>query len=433
MELTSPQFWDALSPEELRNRSLDLATLVEITRDLAAEIDLDRILQTVAQEACKALHCERASVFQYDEKLQELFTRVATQLEIAEIRTSVNQGITGHVARTRKLTNVSDPARDPRWNSSVDLATGFRTHNILACPITSPHEHRLLGVLELINKEKGSFDWFDEQLVEAFSQHAAVALDRARLIHELKKRHAMQASLNVARQIQRDFMPTRLPQVDDYEMATWWFPNEAVGGDYCDVIAQRDGRTALIIADVSGHGLGPSLIMASVRAGLRALMLEHTAPEVLLRLLARSMAQDLRDGRFITMVFAALDSQAHTVEFANAGHAPALHYIPAQQRFCVLEATGVPLGVLDRPEYPQGPPLRMAVGDLVVLCTDGIVEAMDEHGEQFGLRRLQDIVAEQARAPVRELVRQVGAQVEAYYQGESPPDDLTILAVRRNA
>ncbi|QGJ72417.1 Protein serine phosphatase with GAF(S) sensor(S) [Planctomycetales bacterium 10988] len=432
MEFLIDSAREDLPPEELRRRLISLSTLVEVTRDLAGEIDLEKILASIAREACRGIGCERATVFQYEEDSKELVSKAFNALEIPEIRIKLSQGITGHVARTRKLANITDPANDSRWNGTFDDQTGFQTESILAVPILSPDESRLLGVLEMLNKHGGPFDAYDEALIQAFAQHAAVAFHRARLIYEVRRRSAMEMSLNVAREIQRSFMPNHLPEIPGYEVATWWFPNEAVGGDYCDVISLSDSRTALIIADVSGHGLGPSLIMASVRAGLRALLLDHSAPEILLGLLGHSMADDLRDGRFITMVLAALDPKKHNVEFANAGHSPAIHYDASEKQFRSLDATGMPLGVLDRPEYPQGPPIYLECGDLVVLCTDGIVEAMDEREEQFGLERLQQMIGQHAESPIDQLVKKIGREVEAHFVGENPPDDLTILAIRRN-
>lgn len=418
-------------PGELRQRLFALERLLEVTRRLAAEIELEKVLQIVTVEACKALNCDRASLYQYDRKREELYTTVVTELEIEEIRHSLDRGIAGHVARHRTVENIPDPPLDPRWNSRFDRETGYQTRSILAAPLTSPGGE-LLGVLQLLNKEEGPFNRYDEILLEAFSQHAAVALDRARLVHELKKQHENEVSLNVARDIQRGFMPQVVPDTQGYEIANWWFPNQAVGGDYCDVLPLLDGRTGLVIADVSGHGLGPSLIMASVRAALRALLLEHSSPEVLLSLLVQAMADDFGGGHFITMVMAALDPQQHTVEFANAGHAPAEHFSAATGKFTMLDATGMPLGILDDAEYPQGPVVRMEVGDLLVLCTDGIVEAMDERGEQFGYERMRAIIRQHAKAPIADLVRQIGKEVEAHYTGDSPPDDLTVLAARRN-
>src|SRR5207244_1751180 len=109
---------------------------------------------------------------------------------------------------------------------------------------------------------------------------------------------------------------------------------------------------------------------------LRALLLEHEAPDELLLLLARALADDLKN-LFITMVLVVLDPRGHRLEFANAGHGPAMLYSARTQQFTQLEATGMPLGVMPDAKYPAGPPLSVAAGDIVFLCTDGIVEATD--------------------------------------------------------
>jgi len=430
-ELLSSQIEPSLR-EDLDHLLGGVGRLLEVTSTLAAEIEPAKIRETITNEACRAVRCERASLYQYDPIRSELYTSYVTELEISEIRHGLESGITGHVARHRETVHVSDPHADRRWNATFDQQTGFRTRNILAVPVIAPRDGSLLGVLQLLNRIDRDFDEVDAELARAFSQHAAVALDRARLVEELRHRQTIQASLQLAREIQRGFMPTRLPNIPRYEIGTWWLPNEEIGGDYCDVIALKDGRTALTVADVSGHGLGPSLIMAAVRAALHALVLEHSAPEVLLNLLGRSIKTHLRHGRFITMVVATLDTEEDSVQYANAGHAPALHYQAVTGDILSLESTGMPLGVVDLPEYSQGWPIDLDAGDLIVLCTDGIVEAMDAQDKQFGLQRLEKLIRTGAKKPVQELVESVGREVEGHYQGQAPPDDLTILAIRRN-
>jgi phosphoserine phosphatase len=225
-------------------------------------------------------------------------------------------------------------------------------------------------------------------------------------------------------------MPSKLPAIDGYEVATWWFPNEAVGGDYCDVIPLASGAVVLTIADVSGHGLGPSLLMASVRAALRTLLLAHDSPQVLLEQLARALADDFEHGSFITMCLAKLAPATHELSFANAGHGPAL-LLKASGQFIDLESTGVPLGVVIPTDYPLGPTHTMQPGDLMLLATDGIVESFDKRGEQFGIERLKQLIVRLKGAPLQELVRSIGREVELHYVGDSPPDDLTLLALRR--
>jgi serine phosphatase RsbU (regulator of sigma subunit) len=405
-----------------------LNRLLEVTRVLASESDLAKILDAIAVEACKALECERAILYQFDAKRNVLF---ATAGIARELVVPLDTGIAGWVARHRTMANVADPPSDPHWDGAYDRATGFTTRSVLAVPLVAARDGRTLGVLELLNNDGGPFDSDDEALAFAFSQHAAASLDRARLIDELQRRRELDISLQAAREVQRRFMPSQMPAIPGYEVATWWFPNEAVGGDYCDVVALPTGETAICIADVSGHGLGPSLLMASVRASLRTLLAEHRSPQTLLERLALALAADFEYGSFITMFLTLLDPAKNSLQFANAGHGPALVYRAATGTFTELESTGVPLGVLIPADYPLGPAVGLEPGDMLVLTTDGIVEAMDQRGQQFGQDRLQSIIAKTHDQPLFEFVRNIGRQVELYYVGDSPPDDLTVVALRR--
>lgn len=421
---------DGLTTDQLKHRLEGLHRVLDATRGLAMEIDLSKILDLMVHAARLAVDCERASLFQYDPDTNELYSTSVTELEIAEIRLSADQGIAGDVVRQRKMVNVPDVRVDPRWNDRVDRETGFNTHTVLAAPLISPLDDRLLGVFVLLNNRGGPFDDFDEEMLELFSQHASIALDRARLVSELTRRRTVEAALKVARDIQRGFMPRKLPRVPGYEIAHWWFPHQAVGGDYCDVLEMNDGRLGLVVADVSGHGIGPSLIMASVRAALKALVREQTCTNSLLDHVNQALSVDLQDGRFITMIMAALDPQTHRVEFCNAGHSPALHYIHQEDKFLALPPSGTPLGVRDDP-YKQGEPFEMQQGDFLILCTDGIVEAVDEHDEPFGQARLEAVVRRHLDVPVDVLVKALGEAVTDHFHGESPPDDLTVLVLKR--
>jgi serine phosphatase RsbU (regulator of sigma subunit) len=405
-----------------------LNRLLAVTLALAEEVDTARILDRIVAEATGALHCDRAILYQFDAKRELLFASAGAA---SELMLRLDQGVPGFVARQRTLLNLAEPASDRRWDGTYDRLAGYQTRTVLAAPLVAPRDGRLLGVLEMLNNVGGPFDSDDEALALAFSQHAAAALDRARLLAEIRQRHELDASLSVAREVQRRFMPSQMPAIPGYEVATWWYPNEAVGGDYCDVIPLPSGELALCVADVSGHGLGPSLLMASVRAALRTLLRSESSPQVLLEKLADALADDFQHGSFITMILALVAPARHELKFANAGHGPALVRRAATGEFTVLESTGLPLGVVIPTSYPLGPAVTLAPGDLMVLTTDGIVEAFDQRGEQFGTDRLQRLITRLASAPIQEIVRGIGREVELHYVGDSPPDDLTVLALRR--
>ena len=299
---SSPPALDHDQPADwVRHRLVGLTKLMEITRRLAAQTELGPILEIITAGACQALECERASLFLYDEKRRELYTRVTTDLEIHEIRTSIDTGFNGWVGRNKRPLNVADPAGDERWNSSIDRQTGFQTRNILAAPLISPRDERLLGTLELLNKKSGqAFDQADENLLLAFAAHAAVSLERVELLENFKTTREIEISLEAARKLQAGFLPQRLPSIEGYELAAWWQPAQGVAGDYYDVVRLPDGRLALAVADVSGHGLGPSLIMASARAMLHVLSRTVSDPARILTLVNETLTPDLKLGRFVT-------------------------------------------------------------------------------------------------------------------------------------
>ena len=125
--------------------------------------------------------------------------------------------------------------------------------------------------MQLLNKHDGSFSQFDEQMIRAFAAHAATALERASLVADAQRSHELETAVNMGRRIQQSFLPRHLPKIPGYDLAAWWRPAESVSGDYYDVIPLPDGRLGLVVADVSGHGVGPSLLMASVRAMIHVL------------------------------------------------------------------------------------------------------------------------------------------------------------------
>jgi serine phosphatase RsbU (regulator of sigma subunit) len=410
------------------NSLAGLNRLLAVTHVLASEIETSAVLDTIVVEATHALACDRAILYQFDAKRNVLFASAGSSQSLV---LSIDQGLPGYVARTRELVNIPSVAGEARFDPTYDRELKYRTETVLAVPLVAARDGRLLGVLEMLNNRGGPFDQDDESLALALAQHAAAALDRARLIDEIHRRRELDASLSVAREVQRRFMPSQLPEIPHYEVATWWFPNEAVGGDYCDVVPTRDGQVALCIADVSGHGLGPSLLMASVRAALRTLLLTSRPIPDMMQCISQALAADFQHGMFVTMVLAMLDAEKNQLQFANAGHAPALHYKAVNGQFTDLDSTGLPLGVLEDSDCPLGPVIDLAPNDLIVLGTDGIVEAMDQRGSQFGVERLQQIICRLANAPLPELARSIGREVELHYVGDSPPDDLTVLALRR--
>jgi serine phosphatase RsbU (regulator of sigma subunit) len=333
------------------------------------------------------------------------------------------------------MVHIPDPYAHPLFRPEFDRRSGFRTRNILAAPLISWTDGQLLGVLYLLNKEGGNFTVADARLLDLFAAHAATALERALLAGHYEEKVQLLAALKVAQEVQAGFFPRRLPDVHGYDLAASSRSAEATGGDYYDVLALGPDRLGLVVADVCGHGLGPSLLMASLRALLRGLAPREPSPEALLSDLNESMYDDLVPRhRFITALYGVLVPSAHRFHFANAGHGPvALHVQAAGGIHSLAEddARGCPLGLLREP-YQACTPIDLAPGDLLVLGSDGLVETR-RGGECFGLGRVCDLLQRGRGRPLQALVEELFAETTAFHERQRPDDDLTLLLVRRHA
>ena len=415
----------------LKRRVDDLSSLLDLAKILAAQTDLDRLLDIITRAAWKHLRCERATLWLYDDEHQELYTRITTQLEVDEIRIPLSKGIAGHVARTRQIANIDDPKSDAHHDSSIDRTTGFVTRNILAGPLVNVVENKLVGVLQLLNKTDGSFDAYDEYLLEAFGSHAAIALGRAQLLDAYHKKKEIEVSLAIARDIQAELFPDTLPQIRGYESAGWSRPCDATGGDYYDAFDLGPDTIGLTVADVSGHGLGPSLLMASTRATLHGLLTGTHDPLDVVTKLDRILSHDLASGKFVTLIYAVLDAARHRLAYCSAGHGPVLHYRAASGVFHSLPSTGVPLGVFPDLGYEPGEPVQLEPGDLVLFATDGIVETVNPAQEQYGPERLQRLLARAADQSPAQIIEQVRQAVDEFRVRTPQADDLTLLLLKR--
>jgi serine phosphatase RsbU (regulator of sigma subunit) len=413
-----------------------LTRVLEITRHLAAEKNLDQLLSLIIHQARTAAGCERASLFLHDEERGELYTRQMTHPdEIKEIRLPLGQGIVGLVASSRQMVHIPDPYAHPLFRPEFDRKSGLRTRNILASPLISWNDGKLLGVLYLLNKEGGTFTVADARLLDLFAAHAATALERALLAAHYEEKVQLLAALKVAHEVQAGFFPRRLPEVPGYDLAASSRSAEATGGDYYDVLGLGPDRLGLVVADVCGHGLGPSLLMASLRALLRGLAPRAPSAEVLLTDLNDSMYDDLVPRhRFITALYGVLEPSAHRLHFANAGHGPVALHVRAAGGVVSLaedEARGCPLGLLHEP-YQACTPVDLAPGDLLVLGSDGLVETR-RGGECFGLERVCELLQRGRERPLQAVVEELFAETTAFHERQRPDDDLTLLLVRRRA
>ena len=265
-------------------------------------------------------------------------------------------------------------------------------------------------------------------------KHVKEAAEEA-TAHERSERQvqAMQFDLAVAREIQRGLLPTGSPELAGFDIVGMNRPAEQTGGDYFDWQPLPDGRLAVALADVSGHGIGPALVMAVCRAYARASAPMTSDPAALLTRLNQLLHGDLPSDRFITFALAVLDKDG-TVQLISAGHGPTLLYRPSSGESREFIGDGVPLGVTPNEEYGPTASLTLDAGDVLVLLTDGFFEwSRPSDDEPFGIPRLHEALRASAAGDAATILKSIDDSVRNFCNGSPQPDDMTAIVIKRVA
>src|SRR5579872_4458472 len=286
-----------------------------------------------------------------------------------------------------------------------------------------------LGVLYMDSKRPAAFSKLDRQILDALAADAASILDNARLVERERERQRMEQEINIARDIQQALLPRDFREFPHLAVSGINFPCLSVGGDYFDVFPMGDNRTAFLIADVSGKGLGAALLTTMLQGALSGMTL-GTDPARVFNHVNKFLCSHSEVGRYATMFFGVLDQDGR-LEYINAGHpSPFLvRHGVAQEPF---SEGSYPVGLVPEAEY-TALKIKLEPGDTLVLFSDGVTEAMDPDEQLFGVPRLREVLTGQTECPLDQLEKCILEAVENFARGASQADDLTLLIVRYRA
>ncbi len=265
----------------------------------------------------------------------------------------------------------------------------------------------------------------EDQLVMDYTR--CVCLDH--LSTEDKER--LEFELELSTKVQRALLPQQVPEIPGLEMAAFSRPADIVGGDYFDFLRFWDGAHGLVIGDVAGHGMSTSLLMASLQATLRTLAPDYGAPAEVVRRLNLLFSHNIHMTSFVTLFLAHFDSQTYDLTYCNAGHNPPLlrTRFNGTEMFSWLRPTGAAIGLVEEFQF-EAETVKLVPGDVLLLYTDGITEAMNPQGEAFGQERLVQLVRHGSHWSAQELVWNVRRQLQEFTQGQPMADDTTMIVCK---
>ena len=265
---------------------------------------------------------------------------------------------------------------------------------------------------------------------------ARVRFDEQRRTRELQsvrdaadeRVHLARHELELARQVQTRLFPRTDPEVLGLDVAGSVLPADETCGDYYDFIPIPDGRLAVVLGDVSGHGIGPALIMVETRACLRTLLQSLSEVDQILYRINQLLVLDLETGRFVTLFLAILDPATRSLTYSAAGQ-PGYHF-SSSGHVTRLDNSGMVLGLLDNAGIPPGERITLAPGELIFLATDGLQETHTNDGSMFGIEQALDLVRTNRHKPSRDILEELNAAASRFRDGAPQEDDVTMVVIK---
>jgi sigma-B regulation protein RsbU (phosphoserine phosphatase) len=420
--------------EELAGRYEEIELLYAISEILGRTVRLEEAAQIIVREVSAVIGARRASIMVFDEAsgtLRTVAARGFTPEGLIPVPVEDDCSIAARVYREQR-TVTFDPADPDSMPSECGGARGYRGNSFLSVPITyaAPGtEIRCVGVMNLTDRIGGDrFTPDDRKLVSAVANQIGAAVENARLVERDAQQQRLQRELELAHDLQLKLLPSPAVLQGDADVAARCLPADSVGGDFYTFSRLGRGKVGVMLGDVASHGFSAALVMALVMSAAGIHAATSASPDETLTALLDSLSTELvRTEMHFSVFYGMLDPRTRHLVYASAGH-PHAFRVPRAGPPERLEATAPPLGLATAGSI-QRRQLPWSFGDdLLVLWTDGLVDARNESGEPFGERRLLDCVAKLRRQAPEAIVSAVLKDAEAF--GALPTDDRTLLILR---
>jgi phosphoserine phosphatase RsbU/P len=429
---------NSLSAEILNNYE-ELNLLYEISQEIVSVFDPNEVCEIVLRKALSVIGAEKASIFLWDpgrKRLRLMASVGLPALSTEPLYLEPDVGICGYVFQSGKPLLVEEMADLPG-----DLTRGcgtYQTESFLSVPmLVSPMKvkEKIIGLINLADKPAHRpYNAGDLKLLSAISSQAALSVHNSLLIKDLKENERFLKEMEIAEALQKNLIPRESPRVPGIELAGRCVPAKEVGGDYFDYFPCPDGSVGIVVADVSGHSISSGIMMAITRGLLKSEGLHTQNPGRVLNDVNRILFSDLVSSElFITMIYFSYQPAQRTLSFANGGHNPPVLLRSGREQAEWLDADGMGIGFMEDVTFEQKTCL-LEPNDILVLYTDGIMEAENADQEQFGMERflghLQSLRNRSSQEILDGLYRAVMSHMGGTHPLQRQQDDITLVVLK---
>lgn len=421
---------DSAAHEKFEQKTDLLALISKVGVALLASVTLNETLEQIVTLVFESVPGDRCMIMMRDQDNPELKVAVARlrdrQGDVGEIR--ISRSVIDEVVNNGKSVLTSDAQSDPRFMGGTVVLQGVRS--VLAVPLGVGAN--VFGIIYADSPiAEGRFTEDHLKVLTTLASVAAIRVENARLTEEQFERERLERELQVASEIQQRFQPASAPQVPGYELQGISFPCYEIGGDYYDFIHKRNGNLVVALGDVSGKGTAAALLMSSLHAAVHAQFDTHGSLAETISSINRYLVESIPANRFVTLFYADLNPQTGELAFLNAGHNPPL-IVHASGTMEQLAAGGLPLGIMADADFREGR-TTLNAGDVLVIYSDGVSEAVSPSGEEFGPTRLYEAVARNLDASAAGIRDRIESALTKFAQGTPAGDDITMVIVKRLA
>jgi phosphoserine phosphatase RsbU/P len=397
----------------------ELFLLQRVAQKINSILDLETLLDQIVGDVANTFGYNRLAVLLKDNDTNELVIAAGWTGELCfkGTRFKIRQraGMSEHAAANGETFYAPDVRKIPFY-----VAGEEDTRSEIDIPLKIHGE--LIGVFNIQHTTINAFSPERIRLLEALASHVATAIANARMFQrERLEKERMAKELEEARAIQTDLFPLKPPETCGFEIAGVCLPCREVGGDWYDYIPMSDGRLAVVLADVSGKGMGAALLMSSTRSVLRMHAARGLSPKEVLSEINRFLVQDLPASRFVTLIYSVVDPAKRKITFASAGHLPPVFVDSSGARFLETDA-GLPLGIMEC-QFSEHE-IELTTGSRIFFYSDGITEAVNSSFEEYGLNRIAEHVTNHS-ATVKSLL----SDVDKFTAGYPKSDDVTVVMI----
>jgi phosphoserine phosphatase RsbU/P len=410
---------------QVARQARQLTLLTEISRELTSILNVDQLLQRIADLVTRIIDYQMFSILLVDPTgtvLQHRFSLRFKESVHLKHEVPIGQGLVGYAAQTGQAVLVPDVCKDPRY-----ITANPETRSELCVPLI--YKEKVIGVLDIEHTRRGYFDDQHVRIMTTMAAQVAIAIENATLYERIaRQEQRLEHDFELGRELQFRLLPQKAPKLKHAEVAARFAPARQIGGDLYDFLKYSgQGNIGIAIGDVSGKG-APAAIYAALVSGItRSHSVEEPSAAGMLEAINLSLAERPIDGQYVSMIYAIWDDSQRRLQVANSGLPRPL--LLREGKFEEIQVTGLPIGLFSSVSYDESN-LRGKPGDVFLFVSDGITDATSSAGKMFGRGRLEKTVLKHTDRSADEIAQAIFNAVSEHAKGVETFDDQTIVVLK---